>query len=202
MSQRSSPSTIDLSSLEESMWSRNHVHCQKNLNTIQMCYRWVNTQEKSSTTWLVNTQEQREGLTLSFGRNWSFPASVKIEDSEYLLLPSTKDKIYRSDWCALTICFLPSVGLLRVLALRCFSWFLGFHCVEQNPRIPRLEFRDFVPATACFSFFLCFLHVRCTAHCRQQCVHANLANIPSHISCNSFFSWVMTPTLTPVRPGL
>ena len=145
----------------------------------------------------VNTQEQREGLTLRCGRNWSFPASVKIEGSEYLLLHSTKDKIYRSDWCALTICFLPSVGLLRVLALRCFSWFLGFRCVKQNPRIPRLELREIVQATACVSFFLCFLHVRCTAHFRQQCVHANLANRPSHISCNSFSKSYDRP----VRPG-
>ena len=75
----------------------------------------------------------------------------------------------------------------------CFSWFPGFRCVEQNPRIPRLSFSEFVPATACVSFVLCFLHVRCTAHCHQQCVRAKLANRASHLSCNRFYSRCYDP---------
>ena len=47
---------------------------------------------------------------------------------------------------------------------------------------------EFVSATACVSFVLCFLHVRCTAHCHQQCVRAKLANRASHLSCDRFFS--------------
>ena len=40
------------------------------------------------------------------------------------------------------------------------------------------------------------------AHCHQQCVLASLANRASHISVTVFFRMVMTPSLTPVRPGL
>ena len=54
-------------------------------------------------------------------------------------------------------CLLPLVALLRVLAPGFSPGFSGFlRCVEQNPRIPRLEFREIVPATACVSFFPCF----------------------------------------------
>ena len=96
------------------------------------------------------------------------------------------------------------VSFLR-LAFACpgpsvFLLVFWLRCVEQNPRIPRLEFREFVPATACVSFFLSFLHVRCTAHCHQQCARANLANRASHISCNRFFHGVMTPHACKARP--
>ena len=84
------------------------------------------------------------------------------------------------------------------LGPRCFSWYLGLCVVEQNLRIPRLEFSEFVSATACVSFVLCFLHVRCTAHRHQQCVRAKLANRASHFSCNRFFRGVMT--LARLRP--
>ena len=52
----------------------------------------------------------------------------------------------------------------------------------------RSEFREFITAAACVNFIpSSFSYVRCTAHCHQQCVSANLANRPSHISCNRLF---------------
>ena len=76
--------------------------------------------------------------------------------------------------------------------------------VAQNPRIPATSNSEnllqqqpvFISSIRVFS--LC---VRCTAHCHQQCVSAHLANSASHISSNRLFSRVMTPSLTPVRPG-
>ena len=66
----------------------------------------------------------------------------------------------------------------------------------------RLEFRDFFPATACVFSHVLLLVIRCTAHCHQQCVSANLANSASHTCSNRLsFRGVMTPSLTPVRPG-
>ena len=134
------------------------------------------------------------------GRNLSFPASVKTEDSEYLLFHFTKEKLQDGLMCSDYLS--PFFGCpLRVLAPRCFSWFPGFRGVEQNPRIPRLQVSEFVSATACVSFVLCFLPIRCTAHCHQQRVRAKLANRASHLSCNSFFfRGVMTPyVITRVR---
>ena len=45
-------------------------------------------------------------------------------------------------------------------------------------------------------FSLC---VRYTTHCHQQCVSAHFANSASHITDSS--RGVMTPSLTPARPG-
>ena len=39
-------------------------------------------------------------------------------------------------------------------------------------------------------------------HTVNNSVYVQLANRASHLSCNRFFRGVMTPTLTPVRPGL
>ena len=53
----------------------------------------------------------------------------------------------------------------------------------------RFGFIEFIPATACVYFIpSCFFSsVRCTAHCHQQRVCANLANRASHISFNRLF---------------
>ena len=53
-----------------------------------------------------------------------------------------------------------------------------------------------------FLFPTCFfLVIRCTAHCHQQCDSANLANSASNTSFDRLSRGVMTPSLTPVRPG-
>ena len=49
------------------------------------------------------------------GRNWSFPASAKIEDIKYLFLHSTKEKLQAEPMCSEYL--YPSFGCpLRVLA--------------------------------------------------------------------------------------
>ena len=102
-------------------------------------------------------------------------------------------------------------GLMSNVATRFFllsSWFFldpltPFDALFRIRGFQRFEFRELIPATACVNFIpSCFSYVRCTAHCYQQCVRANLANRASHISCNIFFRGVMTPSLMPVRPGL
>ena len=51
-----------------------------------------------------------------------------------------------------------------------------------------LEFREFVPATACVFFpHVLILVIRCTAHCHQQCASANFANSASHTSFERHF---------------
>ena len=86
----------------------------------------------SRTTRWVDTQEQRDGLPLKRGRDWTFPASAKIEDIEYLFLQSTKGGNQQA-------------GLMssHFRCLFCVSWLTGFswfpgslRCVAQNPRIP------------------------------------------------------------------
>ena len=127
---------------------------------------WVNTQEKSRTTWWVDTQEQRYGLTFRCGRNWSFPASVKIEDSEYFLLHSTKDEINRPDRWALTICLLPFVALVRVLAPGFSPGLLASFIVLNRIRGLRdLNSENLYQQQLVFLSSHVFLHVRCTAHC-------------------------------------
>ena len=67
---------------------------------------------------------------------------------------------------------------LLVLAPPCLSWFPGFRGVEQNPRIPRLEFSEFVKATACVYFIPS---------------RSPLMFRASHLSCNRFFSCSYDP---------
>ena len=127
------------------------------------------------------------------GRNWSFPASVKIEDSEYLLLHSTKEKLQAGLMCSDHLS--PSFGWpLRVLAPGVSPGFLA------SVALNRIRgFCDFNPVNLyqqqpVFSFVLCFLHVRCTAHCHQQRVRAKLANRANHLSCNRFFCGGVSPS--------
>ena len=116
---------------------------------------------------MVNTQEQRDGLPLKRGRDWTFPASAKIEDIEYVLLQSEKGGNQQAGLMSSDTCPPSFVACLRVLAPRLLlvSWF-PFVVLHRIRGFQRLEFRDFVPATACVSFSHVFLQaVRRTAHC-------------------------------------
>ena len=139
---------------------------------------WVNTQVKSRTKWWVNTQEQCEGSTLWCGRNWSFEASIKIEDSEYLLQHSTNDKNFRTDVLWLFVSFprltfavsWPPMFLLIFWLPVVLNRIRGFRdsdsenlCQQQSVFLPSYDFSI-------------------------QCGRVKLANRTRHTSCNSLLS--------------
>ena len=93
-------------------------------------------------------------------------------------------KNYRSDCCALTICLFPSI-VLYLSWPRCLSWFPDFQDVEQNPRIPRLEFSEFVTATNCVYFIPSRVSLMFDVlHTVINSVYAQLVNRASHLNCN------------------
>ena len=76
-----------------------------------------------------------------------------------------------------------------VLFLWCFCGVDPLRCVAQNPRIPAILIQRISSSSSlCLFHPSCFFScVRCTAHCHQQCVCANLTNRVSHISFNRLF---------------
>ena len=65
------------------------------------------SQEERDGLTLKYSQEQCDGLSLKRGCDWTFPASAKIDDIEYLLLQSKKGGnqqagLMSSDTCPLS----------------------------------------------------------------------------------------------------
>ena len=106
---------------------------------------------KSRTTRWDNTQEQSEVLSSRCGQNWSFPASVKTEDIEYLLQHPTKEKIQAGLMCSDYLSLSFGCPLL-VLAPGVSPGFLASAGLNRIRGFPRLEFCEFVTATACVYF--------------------------------------------------
>ena len=150
---------------------------------------------QSRTSWWVDIQEHRDGLTskelcgrflwwtVETGQDGSRPRlkqKMRTTNPDSRKVESDQDGLMSYGICHT----LPPVVQLS-------SW---IHLITCHA----------IPATACVylipsCFFSC---VRCTAHCHQQCVCANLANRARHTSFNRLsFRGVMTPSLTPVRPG-
>ena len=133
----------------------------------------------------------------------SFAASVKTEDSEYLLQHPTKEKIQAGPMCSDYLSLSFGCPLL-VLAPGVSPGFLASAVlIEQNPRIPRLEFSEFVPATACCYFILSRFSLMFDAP--HTVISVYVQNLPTEQATSvvtDFFRGVMTPTLTLVRPGL
>ena len=78
----------------------------------------------------------------------------------------------------LLVVFLVLPGSPRPPLTRCSA---SEDSIDLNSRIYSGNSLCFILIPSCFS------HVRCTAHCHQQCVRAKIANRASHISCNIFF---------------
>ena len=76
----------------------------------------------------------RNSSSLKRGRNWTFPASAKIEDIEYLLLQHKKGGNQQAGLMSSDTCPLSFVACLRVLALRFLlvSWFPSLCCTESE----------------------------------------------------------------------
>ena len=109
---------------------------------------------------------------------------MRMMESESLRLRFPRDgsRRRRSDWWAQE---------LATFVSSCWSWFSDvLHRIWGFP--VTIEFSEFVPATACASFVPFFwsmwLHTPC-----QEC--------KAQQQCQIHFCRVMTPSLTPVRPG-
>ena len=113
---------------------------------------------QSRTSWWVDTQEHRDGLTSKTmrgktvpknSRDWARPVSTKTEAE-----------------CA------PPFLTQREDSSEDFSELNSENLHQQQP---------------VFLFPVFLLEIRCTAHCHLQCASANLANSASHTSFNRLF---------------
>ena len=123
--------------------------------------------------------------------------------SEYSLLQCKKGGHQQAGLISSDTCLLSFVACLHVLAPRFLlvSWFPSLFCTESEDSSDLNSENLYQEGTACVSCASPSDPTYCTLSI-QPCVSTSLANRASRTSPNRFFRGVMTPTLTPVRPGL
>ena len=160
----------------------------------------------SRTSWWIDDQELRDGLT---GRNymwerilrrsryeWAQPERDEDGIGKFVLPIPTQEswKSLRSDWWA------TAHGTLFLLLFFWLSWSLSFCCTESEDSSDS-EFSEFIPATACVWLILSWFCVWCNCTLSSTVCKCTLCQQRKSHQLQQTFRGVMTPSLTLVRPG-